>query len=82
MRKIKYFSAQWCAPCKLFKPIMQQLQTDGLNIQFIDIDYPTDDVVAHNVRSVPTCVLVENNVEIDRWIGVISKEEVIRRYNQ
>ena len=31
MKKIKYFGASWCGPCKSFKPIMKEIANDGYN---------------------------------------------------
>lgn len=81
MKTIKYFSTIWCGPCKMFKPVMQQLQAEGLNIEFIDAEQDSYQSQQFEVRSVPTCVLVENGRELTRWTGAISKEEVLRRYN-
>lgn len=82
MRQIKYFSAQWCGPCRLFKPIMQELQNEGLNIQFLDADTDMNEAGLYGIRSVPTCILLENGSEIDRWSGAVSKSEVKRRYGK
>jgi thioredoxin 1 len=81
MRQIKYFSAPWCGPCRLFKPIMEELKMEGLNIQFFDVDEDHNEVSSYGIRSVPTCVLLENGKEIDRWSGSVSKSEVKRKYN-
>lgn len=82
MRQIKYFSAQWCGPCRVFKPVMQELQNEGLNIQFLDTDTDLYEAKTFNIMSVPTCILLENGKEIDRWSGAVSKEEVKRRYTK
>lgn len=82
MRNIKYFTANWCGPCKQFKPVMEQLKNEGLSIQFIDVD--TNRLLVENsgVRSVPTCILEVDGKEVDRWTGALPKEEVKRRYTR
>ena len=42
MKTAKYFTASWCGPCKMFKPIMKEIEREGHSIQFIDIDYDDD----------------------------------------
>ena len=81
MTKIKYFSAVWCAPCKLFKPIMQELKDEGLDIEFIDVDEDPTQTAKYMIRSVPTCVIEANGTEVNRWSGTLPKEEVRKRYN-
>ena len=82
MKQILYFSAPWCGPCKMFKPKMESLKSEGLPIQFIDVDQHPDMAQQYRIRSVPTTVFVNNGVETNRVIGVKSKEEILSLYNR
>ena len=77
MKTVKYFSAAWCGPCQTFKPTMKELASEGYNIEFIDIDEQGDKAVEYNVRSVPTTVIIENGVEVNRLIGAQTKRKVV-----
>ena len=77
MKTMKYFSATWCGPCKTFKPIMNEIAGEGHSVQFIDIDQSQDLAAKHNVRSVPTTIIEESGVEVDRIIGSVSKQQVM-----
>ena len=77
MKTAKYFSATWCGPCKQFKPIMEELSNEGYNIEFIDVDEDRDLAIEYNIRSIPTTVIEEEGKEINRLVGVKSKEEMI-----
>ena len=77
MKTIKYFSATWCGPCKTFKPIMNEVAGEGHSVQFIDIDQQQDLTAKYNVRSVPTTVIEENGIGVDRFIGSVSKHQVL-----
>jgi|TARA_Y100000996_G_scaffold349101_1_gene287803 thioredoxin 1 len=79
MKTIKYFSAAWCGPCKTFKPIMNEVAGEGYSVQFIDIDQSSALAEQYNVRSVPTTVIEENGIEVDRFIGATSKQSVLQR---
>ena len=79
MKTIKYFSAAWCGPCKTFKPIMNEVAGEGYSVQFIDIDQSSALAKQYNVRSVPTTVIEENGVEVDRFVGATSKQSVLQR---
>jgi len=79
MKTMKYFSATWCGPCKTFKPIMNEIAGDGYSVQFIDIDQSQDLAAKHNVRSVPTTVIEENGIEVDRIIGSVSKQQIMSK---
>jgi thioredoxin 1 len=79
MKSLKYFSATWCGPCKVFKPVMQEIASQGSNVEFIDVDEQSDVAAEFGVRSVPTTVVMENGEEVDRFVGAIPKEQVLER---
>jgi len=78
MKKAKYFSAVWCEPCKVFKPIMKELSDEGYDIEFIDGDENQDLAVQYNIRSVPTTIIEEDGEEVSRIVGVKTKEEMVK----
>jgi|TARA_B100001094_G_C17475244_1_gene459348 thioredoxin 1 len=77
MKTMKYFSAKWCGPCKAFKPIMNEIANEGKSVQFIDIDTQEPLARQYNVRSVPTVVIEENGVEVNRFVGTKPKQVVL-----
>ena len=77
MKTMKYFSATWCGPCKTFKPVMNEIAGEGHSVQFIDIDQQQDLAAKYNVRSVPTTVIEENGIEVNRFIGAIPKHQIL-----
>ena len=79
MKTIKYFSATWCGPCQTFKPVMNEIASEGYSVQFIDIDQSSALTESYNVRSVPTVVIEENGSEVDRFIGSIPKQMVLEK---
>jgi len=81
MRKILYFTAAWCGPCKALGPIMDSLQGQ-INFDKIDVDSNTDLSAQYGVRGVPSLVLLENGEEIGRLVGVQSKEAILEFYNR
>jgi thioredoxin 1 len=80
MRKILYFTAAWCAPCKALSPVMDSLQGQ-INFDKIDVDTNTDLSTQYGVRGVPSLVLVENGNEVGRLVGAQTKETILNFYN-
>ena len=60
--EIKFFNASWCGPCKQMKPHIDELISEGYNIQTIDIDEQPDLAEQYNVRGVPTLVVNGNSL--------------------
>ena len=79
MKTIKYFSATWCGPCKSFKPVMYEIASEGYSVQFIDIDQSPNMATQFSVMSVPTVIIEENGIEVDRFVGSIPKQQVLER---
>jgi thioredoxin 1 len=82
MKQVLYFSAEWCGPCKMIKPMMQQLQSQ-MSITFIDADASPETCKTWNVRSIPTVIVIKNGVELGRLVGTgITKDTVTNMYNK
>ena len=80
MKRILYFSAPWCGPCRTLSPIMDQLQAEGINIEKINVDR-SDLSQMYSVRNVPTLILVDGVKELKRLTGVNSKDTIKNWYN-
>jgi thiol-disulfide isomerase/thioredoxin len=76
MRHLLYFTADWCHPCKRTRPVVEDLNRDGvIKVQFIDVDTEVDLVATYEIKSVPTFILIEDNKEIKRMNGAKTKED-------
>ena len=83
MKKILYFSAPWCGPCKQFGPIMDRISQTGILVEKVNVDNAPAVAAAYNVRSVPTIVVVNSTGnEIGRSVGMVSESQVRQLFNQ
>jgi len=73
MRKILRFTASWCQPCKNLAKQLEEIDT-GLPIEVIDIDVDTELALDYGIRSVPTLIILDENVEVKRMTGLVTKE--------
>jgi thioredoxin 1 len=84
MLNIKYFSAKWCGPCKMFGPIVDKVSSEtGVNIQKIDVDMSKDIAAEYMISSVPTLIFERDGVVVHRQSGVMSYHQLlnmIQRY--
>ena len=82
MKKLLYFSADWCEPCKQLGILMEELSREGINTQKVDIDTNPDAAEGFNIKTIPTVVLTVNDVDSGRKIGLNHKSMYIELYNQ
>ena len=80
MKKILYFSAAWCGPCKMLGPIMESL-SGQINYEKIDVDNNQDLSIKYGVRNIPTLVLVENGEAVRKLTGLQQKDQILNFYN-
>ena len=57
------FSATWCGPCKIQKPIIEELKElkDLFDINIIDVDENTEMAEKYNITAVPTIIILDNH---------------------
>lgn len=76
-KHIFYFTADWCNPCKQVRPIVEELNRDGIiPIQFIDADQEIDLIRKFEIKSIPTFILIEEGKEINRILGAQTREQL------
>jgi len=79
MKKILYFSAAWCGPCKTLGPI---IGGSGVPYEKIDVDNNQELSMKYGIRNIPTLVLIDKSGnELNRSIGILQKEQIIEFYN-
>ena len=73
------FSAEWCGPCKMMGPILEELKSQvGENAVIIkvDVDQSPQAAQAYNIRSVPTLMIFRKGKVAWRNSGVMSAQQL------
>ena len=70
------FWATWCGPCRMQGPIIDALAAEGYNVGKLDVDENPDIARRYNVMSIPTLILFKNGEEVQRFVGVQTKEKL------
>jgi thioredoxin 1 len=71
MKRILRFTASWCQPCKALAQQLEEIDTN-LPIEVIDIDDNHELAMEYGIRSVPTLVMMDENVEVKRRTGIVA----------
>lgn len=72
------FSASWCMPCKMFKPIVEELAEKHKDIKVYALDIDEEEEIAKRYRifSVPTIILFKGGEKIDSSIGLLTYDDL------
>ena len=72
------FWAVWCGPCQMMAPILHELETEMPDVQIgkVNVDEQMDLARQFRVVSIPTLIIFKNGQEVQRMVGVTSKEEL------
>lgn len=80
---ILYFSTPTCGPCKMFKPIVQQVSAElGVGITYVDATVDQNRTQQFNVSVVPTIIVENGGTVVYRNSGVMSKPQLTQVLSQ
>jgi thioredoxin 1 len=80
------FWAEWCVPCKMVTPILEQLAAaheDKLKVVKINVDEQGELASRYNIVSIPTIILFDKGSVAKQQIGAVPRkilEEMIKGY--
>jgi thioredoxin 1 len=73
------FYADWCAPCRVVAPLVDQLAedyADRIGILKVDVDASPDLASRFSVRSISTLVLFKDGKPVETLVGVVTRGQV------
>lgn len=73
------FNADWCGPCKMLAPIIEEISEEKSNIKVVSINIDDEDELAedYGVVSIPCLVMFRNGEEDDRSVGLRPKDDIL-----
>jgi len=76
------FWAEWCGPCRLVTPIIEDLakEYDGkANIGKLNVDHNQEVSMKYGVRSIPTILFIKNGEVVDKHVGATTKAALAQK---
>lgn len=78
MVKVIDFFADWCGPCKMMEPVLEDLKKElsgKVEFEKVNVDEQSERAAKYGVMSIPTFVVELEGKEADRLVGYMPKEE-------
>ena len=76
------FWAGWCGPCRMIAPIIEQLAQElsgKVRVGKLDVDENQASAARFRVQSIPSLLVFKDGKEVDRILGMQSKEAILQR---
>ncbi len=76
------FYADWCGPCKMIAPVIEELATEyqgKVKIGKINVDEEQNSSKKYKVMSIPTLIFFKDGEEVDKLVGMVSKEQLVEK---
>ncbi|MBQ9031388.1 MAG: thioredoxin [Parasporobacterium sp.] len=72
------FNADWCGPCKSMRPMLEELAEARPEIKIVSINIDEEDELTdeYDVISIPCLVVFKNGEEVNRSVGLISRDAI------
>jgi len=75
------FWAEWCAPCRMIGPIIEQIASDfasSATVVKLNVDDNTASAQRYGIKGIPTLILFNEGKEVERVVGATSKDSITR----
>jgi len=79
------FWAEWCMPCKVMGPVLNELAEDETfkaTVAKLNVDHFQSISQQQGVRGIPTLILFKNGKEVDRFVGVKPKDFLLKQVSK
>jgi len=70
------FYADWCGPCRMLGPIMDDISNSN-SVYKINVDNDQDIAREYGVMSIPCVILYKDGKEVNRTVGLKTKDEIL-----
>ena len=73
------FYADWCGPCKMLAPIIEEIATERTDVVVgkLNVDETPEIASKYGVMSIPTVIIFKDGEEVARSVGFRTKQDLL-----
>lgn len=73
------FWAEWCTPCKMLAPVLEEIANERQDIKVckVDVDAEFELATEYAIMSIPTVMAFKDGKVINKSVGVVAKNKII-----
>lgn len=74
------FWAVWCGPCRMLSPVVDEIaeEFDSIAVGKINVDDEPELAQAFGIESIPTLIVMKDGKAVNKSVGVVPKDEIIK----
>ena len=76
------FWAEWCGPCRMIGPIIEELATEyngRVTVGKVNVDHNPEISMKYGIRSIPTILIFKGGEVVDKHVGVTTKQVLTQK---
>lgn len=76
------FWAEWCGPCRMIGPIVEELSTEyegKVKIGKLNVDFNPNVPMKYGIRSIPTLLVFKGGQPVDKIVGAVPKSNLVSK---
>ena len=79
------FWAEWCGPCKMVAPILDELDKnygESIQIAKLNVDFNSDTTFRYDIKTIPTIIFFKHGEPLGKTIGTVSKQQILNKLDE
>tara|TARA_R110000765_G_scaffold407868_1_gene505417 strand:+ start:85 stop:408 length:324 start_codon:yes stop_codon:yes gene_type:complete len=79
------FWAEWCGPCKLLAPALDEIDknySETIQIAKLNVDFNSDTSVKYDIKSIPALLFFKNGELLGKLSGAVPKQKILDKLEE
>lgn len=79
--RLMHFTAEWCNPCQMMKPMIAQILEEHPEIEYVmvDIDESGETATDYDIMTIPTFIVFNDGEQTSRFSGGMMKKQFLEK---